>query len=94
MYKTNCVSSGNSLLCAALIFTGYANTAENPLTVTEIAKQARTDVRDSYVLFRISHETDLTDYHLAVVKSVDTAPTAGALKCNIDPTAYGWVPSV
>ncbi|OQX29938.1 MAG: hypothetical protein B0D92_01120 [Spirochaeta sp. LUC14_002_19_P3] len=69
--------------------TSYTITLEFP--VTEIAKKASTDVRDSYVLFSISNDTEFTDYHLAV-KSGETAPTAaemtaGALKRNIGPTA-------
>ncbi|MCM8922345.1 MAG: hypothetical protein LC540_20190, partial [Candidatus Thiodiazotropha sp.] len=58
------------------------------VTATEIAKRAVTDVRDSYVLFSISANKAVTDYHLAVKEANATAPTAGemtsgALKRNL-----------
>ncbi|MEW8689110.1 MAG: hypothetical protein AB2556_25090, partial [Candidatus Thiodiazotropha sp.] len=57
-----------------------------------IPKRAATDVRDSYVLFKIKANGNAADYHLAVKKSGETAPTpaqmaAGALKRNLSTTA-------
>ncbi len=58
------------------------------ITVTEISKRASTDIRDSYVIFRISANQSVTEYHLAVEESSKPAPTAaemtsGALKRNL-----------
>ena len=58
------------------------------ITATEIPKRADTDVRDSYVLFSIEANKDLSNYHLAVKEKGKTAPTAaemtaGALKRNL-----------
>lgn len=60
------------------------------INATEIAKRAPSDIRDSYVLFSITANQSLTDYHQAVKKTTDTAHTAaemkaGALKWNIGP---------
>ena len=46
---------------------------------TEIPKKQATDIRDSYVLFSISADKDLTDYHLAVEETANTAPTAAVM---------------
>ncbi len=58
------------------------------ITVTEIPKRADTDVRDSYVLFSIEANKNLSNYHLAVKETSEAAPTAaemtnGALKRNL-----------
>ncbi len=62
--------------------------SQTVITVTEISKRAAADVRDSYVLFTIEANKDLSNYHLAVKEKGKTAPTtaemtAGALKRNI-----------
>ena len=46
------------------------------VSVKEVPKRADTDIRDSYVIFRISAEESVTDYHLAVKESSKGAPTA------------------
>ena len=58
------------------------------VSVEEVPKREDTDTRDSYVIFRISAEEAVTDYHLAVEESSKAAPTAeemasGALKRNL-----------
>ncbi len=58
------------------------------ITVTEISKRAATDVRDSYVLFNIKANKNLSNYHLAVKETNEAIPTAtemiaGALKRNL-----------
>ncbi len=62
--------------------------SQTEITVTEIPKRAATDVRDSYVLFNIEANKDLSDYHLAVKETNEAVPTAaemikGALKRNL-----------
>ena len=62
-----------------------------PLKVTaeEISKRVTADVRDSYVLFAIEANKDLSNYHLAVKETSEAVPptaaemTDGALKRNI-----------
>ena len=69
-------------------YTLSLNVLSAKITATEIPKRADTDVRDSYVLFSIEANKDLSDYHLAVKEKGKTAPTTaemtdGALKRNL-----------
>ena len=69
-------------------YTLSLNILPTKITAAEIPKKADTDVRDSYVLFTIEANKDLSDYHLAVKETNEAAPTAaemtaGALKRNL-----------
>ncbi len=62
--------------------------SQTEITVTEIPKRATIDARDSYVLFTIEANKNLSNYHLAVRKTNEAVPTTaemtdGALKRNI-----------
>ena len=83
-------------ISASLLTFSCSGTGENSdageagvkVSASEVPKRADTDIRDSYVLFRISAEEAITDYHLAVEESSKTAPTAeemtsGTLKRNL-----------
>ena len=81
-----------SIGISALLLTFSCDTGDSvnavKVSVEEVPKRADTDVRDSYVVFRISANQFVTDYHLAVKESSETAPTAeemasGALKRNL-----------
>ena len=69
-------------------YTLSLNVLSAKITATEIPKRADTDVRDSYVLFSIEANKNLSNYHLAVKEKGKTAPataemTDGALKRNL-----------
>ena len=62
------------------------------VSASMVPKRAATDIRDSYVLFSISANRLVTDYHLAVKASSKAPPTAeemasGALKRNLGTNA-------
>ncbi len=77
------LGAGLCLLAGILLLScdDGASADDGPAVVkaTEIPKTQATDIRDSYVLFSISANKDLTDYHLAVEETANTAPTAAVM---------------
>ncbi len=77
------LGAGLCLLAGILLLScdDGASADDGPAVVkaTEIPKNQATDIRDSYVLFSISADKDLTDYHLAVEETANTAPTAAVM---------------
>ncbi len=76
------------IACNATESNEAKTSSQTEITVTEIPKRATTDVRDSYVLFTIEANKNLSNYHLAVKEKGKTAPTTaemtdGALKRNL-----------
>ncbi len=76
------------IACNAIENNEAKTNSQTEITVTEIPKRANTDVRDSYVLFSIEANKNLSNYHLAVKEKGKTAPataemTDGALKRNL-----------
>ncbi len=76
------------IACNATESNEAKTSSQTEITVTEIPKRATTDVRDSYVLFTIEANKNLSNYHLAVKEKGEIAPTttemtSGALKRNL-----------
>ncbi|OQX29295.1 MAG: hypothetical protein B0D92_04420, partial [Spirochaeta sp. LUC14_002_19_P3] len=69
-----------------------ASPTSTEITATEVPKRAQTDVRDSYVLFRIEATQAVSNYYLGVKQAALDAPSAaelteGGLKRNLSTTA-------
>ncbi len=76
------------IACNATESNEAKTSSQTEITVTEIPKRATTDIRDSYVLFTIEANKNLSNYHLAVKEKGKTVPTTvemtdGALKRNL-----------